>query len=108
MSEQDSNSDSVDVSEIITRYKIIFVGDAGVGKTSIISRIMGNPFSDSYEPSIGVDFFSKKVTFRDTKIKLQFWDTAGREKYKGLIPPYVRGSSVVFLIQYKLNYSSFC
>ena len=80
------------------RFKVIFVGDARVGKTTIISRIMDNPFNDAYEPSIGVDFMSKNITFRGTNIKLQMWDTAGQEKYKGLIPSYVRNSSIVFLI----------
>jgi len=98
MTEQDSNNESVDDSVNVARHKIIFVGDAGVGKTTIISRIMDNPFNDAYEPSIGVDFMSKNITFRGQNIKLQMWDTAGQEKYKGLIPSYVRNSSIVFLI----------
>jgi Ras-related protein Rab-6A len=93
----DSNEDSME-SNSVTRYKIIFVGDAGVGKTTIISRIMDNPFNEVYEPSIGVDFMSKNIKFRDQSIKLQIWDTAGQEKYKGLIPSYVRNSSIVFLV----------
>ena len=98
MTEQDSNEDSVDNSVSVTRHKIIFVGDAGVGKTTIIGRIMDNPFSDVYEPSIGVDFMSKNIKFRGQNVKLQMWDTAGQEKYKGLIPSYVRNSSIVFLV----------
>ena len=98
MTEQDSNNDSADESVNVARHKIIFVGDAGVGKTTIISRIMDNPFSEVYEPSIGVDFMSKSISFRGQNIKLQMWDTAGQEKYKGLIPSYIRNSSIVFLI----------
>ena len=98
MTEQDSKEDSVDNSVSVTRHKIIFIGDAGVGKTTIISRIMDNPFNDIYEPSIGVDFMSKNLKFRGQNIKLQMWDTAGQEKYKGLIPSYVRNSSIVFLV----------
>ena len=98
MADLDSHEDSVDNSVSVTRHKIIFVGDAGVGKTTIISRIMDNPFSDSYEPSIGVDFMSKNIKFRGQNIKLQMWDTAGQEKYKGLIPSYVRNSSIVFVV----------
>ena len=78
--------------------KVIFVGDAGVGKTQIINRISNKPFSEAYEPSIGVDFVSKNILFRGQNIKLQMWDTAGQEKYKGLIPSYVRKSSIVFVI----------
>ena len=98
MTEQDSNEDSADNSVSVTRHKIIFVGDAGVGKTTIISRIMGNPYNEIYEPSIGVDFMSKTIKYHGQNIKLQMWDTAGQEKYKGLIPSYVRNSSVVFVV----------
>ena len=98
MTEQDSKEDSEGDSVSVTRHKIIFVGDAGVGKTTIISRVMDNHFNDVYEPSIGVDFMSKIIKYRGQNIKLQIWDTAGQEKYKGLIPSYVRNSSIVFLI----------
>ena len=98
MTEQESNEDSINDSVSVTRHKIIFVGDAGVGKTTIISRLMDNPFNDVYEPSIGVDFMSKNIKYHGQSIKLQIWDTAGQEKYKGLIPSYVRNSSIVFLV----------
>ena len=98
MTEQDSKDDSEGDSVSVTRHKIIFIGDAGVGKTTIISRIMDNPFNEVYDPSIGVDFMSKIIKYRGQNIKLQIWDTAGQEKYKGLIPSYVRNSSIVFLI----------
>ena len=98
MTEQDSKEDSEGDSVSVTRHKIIFVGDAGVGKTTIIARIMDSPFNEVYEPSIGVDFMSKIIKYRGQNIKLQIWDTAGQEKYKGLIPSYVRNSSIVFLV----------
>ena len=98
MTEQDSREDSEGDSVSVTRHKIIFVGDAGVGKTTIIARIMDSPFSEVYEPSIGVDFMSKSIKYHGQSIKLQMWDTAGQEKYKGLIPSYVRNSSIVFVV----------
>ena len=98
MTEQDSKEDSIDNSVSSTRHKIIFVGDAGVGKTTIIGRIMDNTFNEVYEPSIGVDFMSKNIKYQGQNIKLQLWDTAGQEKYKGLIPSYVRNSSIVFVV----------
>ena len=94
----EDNDDSLDNSVSSTRHKIIFVGDAGVGKTTIIGRIMDSPFTDAYEPSIGVDFMSKNIKYHGQNIKLQMWDTAGQEKYKGLIPSYVRNSSIVFIV----------
>ena len=107
MTEQDSKEDSEGDSVSVTRHKIIFVGDAGVGKTTIIARIMDSPFNEVYEPSIGVDFMSKIIKYRGQNIKLQIWDTAGQEKYKGLIPSYVRNSSIVFLVYDISTKSSF-
>ena len=107
MVEQESHEDSVDNSLSITRHKIIFVGDACTGKTSIINRIIDNPFNDTYEVSIGIDFMSKNIRFRGQNIKIQIWDSAGQEKYKGLIPSYVRNSSIVFIVYDVSNRSSF-
>ena len=59
---------------------------------------MGQKFSEEYEPSIGVDFFSKTVRYKGRLMKLQIWDSAGQEKFRSLIPNYIRGSSLVFLI----------
>lgn len=81
-----------------SRYKIVFIGDISVGKTSIIARFIENKFRDNYDPSIGVDFASKTIRFRGKYVKMQMWDTAGQEKYKGLIPSYIKGSSVIFLV----------
>ena len=98
MVEQESHEDSVDNSISVTRHKVIFVGDANTGKTSIINRIIDNPFNETYEVSIGIDFMSKNIRFRGQNIKIQIWDSAGQEKYKGLIPSYVRNSSIVFIV----------
>jgi Ras-related protein Rab-6A len=98
MTEEESKDDSVDNSVSITRQKIIYVGDAGVGKTSILNRIMNNPFSEAYENSIGVDFMTKNINYHGKAVKLQIWDSAGQEKYRGLIPSYIRNASIVFLV----------
>ena len=90
MVEQESQEDSVDQSVSVTRHKIIFVGDAGVGKTSIVGRIMDNPFKETYETSIGVDFCSKNIRYKGLSTKLQIWES--------LIPSYIRNSSIVFLV----------
>ena len=95
---EQSHEDSVDNSISVTRHKVIFIGDANTGKTSIINRIIDNPFNDTYEVSIGIDFMSKNIRFRGQNIKIQIWDSAGQEKYKGLIPSYVRNSSIVFIV----------
>ena len=96
MAEKTENS--MDTSYQMNRQKIIFTGDSGVGKTSIINSIMGQKFSEEYEPSIGVDFFSKTIRYNGRLMKLQIWDSAGQEKFRSLIPTYIRGSSLIFLI----------
>ena len=89
---------SMDLSYQMSRQKIIFTGDIAVGKTSIINSIMDQKFSAEYEPSIDVDFFSKTIRYKGKLIKLQIWDSAGQEKFRSLIPNYIRGSSLIFLI----------
>ena len=107
MEKEENEDDSKDNSDSVTRHKIIFIGDAGTQKTKIINRLMDNPFNEAYEPSIGVDFMSKIIKFRKQNIRLQIWDTAGQEKYKGLIPSYVRNSSLVFLVYRVTDRSTF-
>ena len=101
------NDSSMDVSYQINRQKIIFTGDIYVGKTSIINVLMGQKFSNDYEASIGVDFFSKTIKYKGKIIKLQIWDSAGQEKFRSLIPNYIRGSSLVFIVYDISNRKSF-
>ena len=56
----------------ITRFKIVFVGDSFIGKTSIIDRIIVNSFKNFIEETIGVDVFSKKILFREKKLKFKY------------------------------------
>ena len=101
------NDSSVDVSYLVNRQKIIFIGDVSVGKTSIINVLMGQKFNNEYEASIGVDFFSKTIKYKGKTIKLQIWDSAGQEKFRSLIPNYIRGSSLVFIVYDITNRKSF-
>ena len=101
------NDSSMDVSYQINRQKIIFTGDIAVGKTSIINVLMGQKFTAEYEASIGVDFFSKTLKYKGKIIKLQIWDSAGQEKFRSLIPNYIRGSSLVFIVYDISNRKSF-
>lgn len=98
MSEQDSNEESIEDQANSTRYKVIFVGDLGVGKTAIINALMDKPFKEDYENTIGVDLIKKTIKFKNELIKIQIWDTAGQEKYQGLIKSYVKNSAIVFVI----------
>ena len=101
------NDSNMDVSYQISRQKIILTGDVAVGKTSIINTLLGNKFTEEYEPSIGVDFFSKTMNYKGKQIKLQIWDSAGQEKFRSLIPNYIRGASLIFLVYDITNQQSF-
>ncbi len=85
------------------RHKIVFIGNPTAGKTSLLNRICNDKFLPNYDSTIGVDFFTKTVFYNETIFKLQLWDSAGQEKYKALIPSYIRGASIIFLI-YDLNH----
>ena len=84
------------------RHKIVFIGNPTAGKTSLLNRICNDKFQNDYDSTIGVDFFSKTVFYNETIFKLQLWDSAGQEKYRALIPSYIRGASIIFII-YDLN-----
>ena len=89
---------STDMIINLHRFKIVLVGDVSVGKTSLILQITDNKFKEEYVPSVGVDFFSKTIRYKDKQLKLQIWDSAGQEKYRSLIPSYIRSSSIVYLV----------
>ena len=73
-------------------FKILLLGDAGVGKSSIILRYTKNDFNASMVSSIGVDFKTKDIIVNDKKVKLQLWDTAGHERFRTITTSYYRGA----------------
>uniref|UniRef100_A0A3Q2YKR8 Ras-related protein Rab n=1 Tax=Hippocampus comes TaxID=109280 RepID=A0A3Q2YKR8_HIPCM len=81
-------------------FKVLVIGDLGVGKTSIIKRYVHHIFSQHYRATIGVDFALKVLQWdRDTVIRLQLWDIAGQERYGNMTRVYYReavGALVVF------------
>merc|ERR1719461_1827128 len=81
-----------------SKYKLVFVGDSNVGKTSIISRFMYDHFDSNYDATIGIDFLAKTHTVGDKTVRLQLWDTAGQERFRSLIPSYIRDSSVAVVV----------
>jgi len=81
-----------------TTYKLVFLGDESVGKTSIITRFMYEHFDDTYQATIGIDFLSKTIYMPDRVVRLQLWDTAGQERFRSLIPSYIRDSSVAIVV----------
>lgn len=89
------------------RYKIVFLGEINVGKTSIIMRFMYNTFETNYEATIGIDFLHKIVTVANQKVRLQLWDTAGQERFRSLLPSYIRDSHIIMVCYDVTNMDSF-
>eukprot|EP00931_Biecheleriopsis_adriatica_P066089 TRINITY_DN40503_c0_g1_i1.p1 TRINITY_DN40503_c0_g1~~TRINITY_DN40503_c0_g1_i1.p1 ORF type:complete len:208 (-),score=57.58 TRINITY_DN40503_c0_g1_i1:97-720(-) len=77
------------------KYKVVFVGDQSVGKTSIIVRYLKNTFDDKVDATIGMDFQTKNVQLGDGKgqLRLQLWDTAGQERFRSLVNSYIRDAA---------------
>ncbi|CAA7019839.1 unnamed protein product [Microthlaspi erraticum] len=91
----------------LAKYKLVFLGDQSVGKTSIITRFMYDKFDTTYQATIGIDFLSKTMYLEDRTVRLQLWDTAGQERFRSLIPSYIRDSSVAVVVYDVANRLSF-
>jgi len=91
----------------LAKYKLVFLGDQSVGKTSIITRFMYDTFDSTYQATIGIDFLSKTMYLEDRTVRLQLWDTAGQERFRSLIPSYIRDSSVAVIVYDITNRTSF-
>nr|AAZ66935.1 117M18_16 [Brassica rapa] len=100
----------------LAKFKLVFLGDQSVGKTSIITRFMYDKFDTTYQATIGIDFLSKTMYLEDRTLRLQlclwclicaFQDTAGQERFRSLIPSYIRDSSVAVIVYDVANRQSF-
>lgn len=80
------------------KFKLIFLGDQYVGKSSILFRFAQDKFEQDYQPTIGLDFHSKNVTINGANVRLLLYDTAGQEKFKSLIPMYIRDANVIIVV----------
>lgn len=80
------------------RVKAVFAGDAAVGKTCIIKRILSNEFSETAEATVGAANCKVEIDTGEQKVIFNIWDTAGQEKYRSLAPMYFSGASVAFLV----------
>jgi small GTP-binding protein len=87
--------------------KCVFIGDAGVGKSSIITRYVNHTFSDTTFSTIGVDFCVKYVLTDKYKVKLQIWDLAGQTNYRSIARSYYRNAEILFFVFDKKNRETF-
>lgn len=79
-------------------YRVILIGDSGVGKSNLISRYTKNEFDVSSQATIGVDFSNRNVKIDSKTIKAQIWDTAGQDRFKSISQAFYRGSLAALLV----------
>ncbi|CAF1051171.1 unnamed protein product [Didymodactylos carnosus] len=91
----------------LRKFKLVFLGEQSVGKTSLITRFMYDSFDNTYQATIGIDFLSKTMYLEDRTVRLQLWDTAGQERFRSLIPSYIRDSTVAVVVYDITNSNSF-
>lgn len=84
--------------ELFPKYKIVFLGDTAVGKTTLITKYVFANVTRDYHPTIGIDFFAQKTEIGGKKVDLQLWDTAGQERFRSLIPNYTRDSFMAVVL----------
>ena len=88
-------------------YKIIIIGDTGVGKSNILSRYLKDEFRDDSKSTVGVELGTKFLKIKDIGAKLQIWDTAGQERYKSITSSYYKGSHGCFIVYDITNEKTF-
>ncbi|XP_025081938.1 ras-related protein Rab-11B-like [Pomacea canaliculata] len=83
-------------------WKVVLVGDSGVGKTNLLSRFTRNEFNAESKSTIGVEFATRNVNIKGKMVRAQIWDTAGQERYRAITSVYYRGA-VGALVVYDLT-----
>ena len=91
------DDEGVSVEDLI-KLKLIVVGNQGTGKSCILNRFVNETFEENYEATIGLDFQSKNITIHDQDVRLIIYDTAGQEKFRSLIPMYIREAQIILFI----------
>jgi len=79
-------------------YKIVLIGDSGVGKSNLLSRFTRNEFNLETKSTIGVEFATRSIQVDGKTIKAQIWDTAGQERYRAITSAYYRGAVGALLV----------
>ena len=80
------------------RYKIIIIGDSGVGKTCLTIKTTSGVFNQKNSPTLGFDYFPFFIKYKNTILKLEIWDTCGQEIYRSLIKSFFVNSSLAMIL----------
>ncbi|KAF2455914.1 ras family-domain-containing protein [Lineolata rhizophorae] len=78
--------------------KLVLLGEAAVGKSSLVMRFVNNDFQENKEPTIGAAFLTQKCTLPTRTIKFEIWDTAGQERFASLAPMYYRNAQAALVV----------
>ena len=105
--ERKKSIDKQDFEKNDLSFKIIVIGDPGVGKSCLTGRATKDVFNAEYSTTIGFEFLTFSVKIEDKLIKLQIWDTCGQEQYKSLITNFYRNASLAMLVYSIDNRKSF-
>jgi len=79
-------------------FKLVLIGDTGVGKSCLLLRFADDAFTESYISTIGVDFRFRTVKIENKTFKLQIWDTAGQERFRTITSAYYRGADGIIMV----------
>jgi small GTP-binding protein len=88
----DSNTKEADLS-----FKVIIIGDSGIGKTSLLQQVINNQFNGDNTSTVGFEIVNIKGSFNNQKIQLIIWDTCGQETFRSLILNYFRQSALAII-----------
>ncbi|CAI0449189.1 unnamed protein product [Linum tenue] len=88
-------------------FKLVLIGDSGVGKSNLLSRFTKNEFNLESKSTIGVEFATKSLSIDGKVIKAQIWDTAGQERYRAITSAYYRGAVGALLVYDVTRHSTF-
>ncbi|XP_061110081.1 RAB11a, member RAS oncogene family, like [Conger conger] len=79
-------------------FKVVLIGDSGVGKSNLLSRFTRNEFNLESKSTIGVEFATRSIQVEGKTVKAQIWDTAGQERYRAITSAYYRGAVGALLV----------